>query len=238
MSLAYPGPTSELIDVVGRDAFLEALGDPSLRVRILDKSPLTMEEALRIALNLEALDRSRETETRAMAGQGEPGGEEHRRCRDKFVRVATRPAGGPPASGVGSAESESALGEVAQLTEEIARMSQQMQQMQKAFGDTPPMGEPAGAAVSGAVCCTSAAVCAERVCPVAADTAGAAAAVATDPGFWTYRYAGTADRRATNPSAWVCDGTGIELCCDEELCSAPTIVFAETDRLLWMRAER
>jgi len=38
MSLAYPGPNSELVDVVGRDAFLEALGDPSLHVRILDKS--------------------------------------------------------------------------------------------------------------------------------------------------------------------------------------------------------
>jgi len=49
--------------VVGREAFLEALGDPNLRVCILDKSPLTTEEVLRIALNLEALDRSRETET-------------------------------------------------------------------------------------------------------------------------------------------------------------------------------
>jgi len=65
MSLVYPGPNSELVDVVGRD-YLEALDDPSLRVCILDKSPLTMEEALRIALNLEALDRSRETETRAV----------------------------------------------------------------------------------------------------------------------------------------------------------------------------
>jgi len=63
MSLAYLGPNLELIDVVGRDAFLEALGDPSLRVCILDKSPLTMEEALCIALNLETLDQSRETET-------------------------------------------------------------------------------------------------------------------------------------------------------------------------------
>ena len=54
MSLAYPGPNSELVDVIGRDAFLEALGDPSLHVRILDKSPLTMEEVLHIALNLEA----------------------------------------------------------------------------------------------------------------------------------------------------------------------------------------
>jgi len=58
MSLAYPGPTTGFVNVVGRDAFLEALGDQSLRVRILDKVPTTMEEALRIALNLEAHDRS------------------------------------------------------------------------------------------------------------------------------------------------------------------------------------
>ena len=94
MSLAYPGSNSELVDVIGRDAFLEALGDPSLRICILDKSPLTMEKALRIALNLEALDRSREVETRAMAGQNEPGGEKPRHHRDKFVKAETRPAGG------------------------------------------------------------------------------------------------------------------------------------------------
>jgi len=46
-----------LVDVVDRDAFLEALGDPVFHVRVLAKSPLTVEEALRIALNVEALDR-------------------------------------------------------------------------------------------------------------------------------------------------------------------------------------
>ena len=47
-------------NVVGRDAFLEVLGDRSLCVRILDKGLMTMEEALWIKLNLEALDRSYE----------------------------------------------------------------------------------------------------------------------------------------------------------------------------------
>jgi len=67
MSLAHPDPNSDLTNVVGRDAFLEALGNPSLRVRILERVPTTMEEALRIALNLEALDKSRETEAKALA---------------------------------------------------------------------------------------------------------------------------------------------------------------------------
>jgi len=45
----------DVVNVVGIDAFLEALDDQSLRIHILHKSPLTMDEALRIALNLEAL---------------------------------------------------------------------------------------------------------------------------------------------------------------------------------------
>ena len=56
MSLAYQQPTSEVVNVVDRDAFLKARDGQSLRVHILDKSWLTMEDALCIALNLEALD--------------------------------------------------------------------------------------------------------------------------------------------------------------------------------------
>jgi len=41
---------------VGRDAFLEALCDNALRVRILEKEPPDLDEALRIACQLEAFD--------------------------------------------------------------------------------------------------------------------------------------------------------------------------------------
>jgi len=82
MSLAYPGPSSEIVNVVGREAFLDALGDPSLRVRVLDKGPTNMEEALRIALNLEALDNSKEVESAAIS-------EKHSR-REKFVKTASQ----------------------------------------------------------------------------------------------------------------------------------------------------
>jgi len=82
MSLVYPGPSSEIVNVVGREAFLEALGDPSLRIRILDKGPTNMEEALRIALNLKALDRSRDAEIAATSEK--PG------KRDRFVKAATQ----------------------------------------------------------------------------------------------------------------------------------------------------
>ena len=46
MSLAYSGhDRSESMESVGHDAFLEALGDPELRVRILEKGIKTMDEA-------------------------------------------------------------------------------------------------------------------------------------------------------------------------------------------------
>ena len=50
-----------LMDVVGREEFLNALGDPEMRICILDKLPTTMDESLHIALNIEALEKSRDT---------------------------------------------------------------------------------------------------------------------------------------------------------------------------------
>jgi len=43
MSLAYPGPMTDLVNIVRHNAFLEALGDPGLKVRMLNKVPATME---------------------------------------------------------------------------------------------------------------------------------------------------------------------------------------------------
>ena len=82
MLLAYPGPSSEIVNVVGREAFLEALGDPGLRIRVLDKGPTNMEEALRIALNREALDKSKEVESAAIS--------EKYSKKEKFVKVSSR----------------------------------------------------------------------------------------------------------------------------------------------------
>ena len=56
MSLAYPGESSTLSDIVGRHAFLEALDDQTLRVRILEKERKNVDEALNIASRLKAFD--------------------------------------------------------------------------------------------------------------------------------------------------------------------------------------
>ena len=75
MSLAYPGESSALSDIVGRDAFLEALDDQALRVRILKKEPTNLDDALNMASRLEAFDIMRST------------GPEAEKSKSRFVRA-------------------------------------------------------------------------------------------------------------------------------------------------------
>ena len=55
MALAFPGQSGSLWEIMARDSFLEALGDSALRLRILEREPSTLDEALKIASRLEAL---------------------------------------------------------------------------------------------------------------------------------------------------------------------------------------
>jgi len=63
MTLAYPGQSGSLCDIMARDIFLEAL-DPSLRLKILerDTEPVTIEDALRVACRLEAIRKTADDE--------------------------------------------------------------------------------------------------------------------------------------------------------------------------------
>jgi len=54
MSLGFPGQNGELYEIIGRDAFLRALADPALRIRVLDQQPKTLDEALAIVTRMEA----------------------------------------------------------------------------------------------------------------------------------------------------------------------------------------
>jgi len=58
MALAFPGQGGTLWEVMARDAFLDALGDQSLRVRVLEKDPMTLDEALKLPCRMEAIARS------------------------------------------------------------------------------------------------------------------------------------------------------------------------------------
>ena len=52
--LVYPGPTSPMKEAVACDAFLEALGDAEMALKIREREPPTLEDAFQYALRLEA----------------------------------------------------------------------------------------------------------------------------------------------------------------------------------------
>ena len=52
--LGFPGHSGELCEIIGRDAFLEALSDPAIRIRVLDQQPTTLDDALAIVCRMEA----------------------------------------------------------------------------------------------------------------------------------------------------------------------------------------
>ena len=54
IGLAYPAQTGSLLESISIDAFADAL-DPELRLKILEKTPVTLQEALAIATHQEAL---------------------------------------------------------------------------------------------------------------------------------------------------------------------------------------
>jgi len=53
-TLAHPNGDAELAQRVAREAFINSLGDIELQVNIMEKQPATVEEALSIAIRLEA----------------------------------------------------------------------------------------------------------------------------------------------------------------------------------------
>jgi len=70
MALAFPGQFGSLWDAV-----IESQNDPSMRFRVLQRDPSTIQEALKIATRLEAL------------GTGDVENRDNlKRCRDKFIK--------------------------------------------------------------------------------------------------------------------------------------------------------
>jgi len=88
LSLAYPGPDpSNVKETVGRDAFMDALGDPELRARILERGVPTMDDALRTAMSLDILDKSKENYKKTWRSYEEPFEDEPRRKKERRLAV-------------------------------------------------------------------------------------------------------------------------------------------------------
>ena len=62
MVLAYPGAATEMSEMVAIDAFLDALIDPELALRVRDREPTTLDLACQYATRLEANQRTRAKE--------------------------------------------------------------------------------------------------------------------------------------------------------------------------------
>lgn len=56
--LAYPVPTNETTQIIAKDAFLEAIRDRELSLKVQEKEPKSLDEAYRTALRLEAYRRT------------------------------------------------------------------------------------------------------------------------------------------------------------------------------------
>ena len=110
MSLAYPGEWSTLSDIVGRDAFLEALGDQTLRIRIPEKKPKHLDYALDMASRLEAFD---------MMGYVVP---EIEKNKSRFARAAI---GGKELNGAGEEK----------MSEEIIKQLAELKGLVGSYGD-------------------------------------------------------------------------------------------------------
>ena len=78
MSLAFPEQSGTMWEIMARDAFMESLGDPALRLRVLERDPSTVEEALKVASRLEALG----------YGELEDVWDDVGHRRDKYVKTA------------------------------------------------------------------------------------------------------------------------------------------------------
>lgn len=53
LTLAYPGPPTVHSDILATKAFLDALSDKSLALKVREREPVTLDQACKIALRLE-----------------------------------------------------------------------------------------------------------------------------------------------------------------------------------------
>ena len=109
-----------MLDIVGHDVFLEALNDQSLRVRILEKEPKTLDKALNVASRLEAFDRVENRESKE---------EEYHRKKGRSVRAAIANHDEPTSSN-GSLE-EQVLKKMSQFQEQLEKQRRETEALKR-----------------------------------------------------------------------------------------------------------
>ena len=125
IALAYPGPSSSLLRIVGRDAFLDALNDPGLRVRILEWEPIDLDEALQLASRFEVYGKSVSTVTKEEANG------ERKRSRGRPVRAVT--------SATKSTDTDENVRKLSKQVAELQTALAKCQQELKRKNESPPV---------------------------------------------------------------------------------------------------
>lgn len=64
MTLAYPAPASEITEAIATDAFLDAMFDSELSLKVREREPGSLDAAFRMAVRLETYQKTlKENET-------------------------------------------------------------------------------------------------------------------------------------------------------------------------------
>ena len=130
MALSFPGKSGELWEVIAWDAFLDALTESDLRLRVAERDPSTLEEALRVACRLEALRRPEQAEQWDELG----------RRRERVVRAVE-----PVASG----ENRATTSLLQDLASEVRRCGERLERMEDMSRDRRTGGDSAAVAGRG-----------------------------------------------------------------------------------------
>jgi len=141
MSLAFADPMSVEAQLSGRDAFLEALNNPTFHVRILDREPKTLEEAFKLASRLETYDKVANKQFDEPAG----GGVEMTNRRGKYFRAASKPI---PTDGEDmAAQLDELRVSLRECKTTIARQAEELKQLKSSA--KPPVSGPGNQTGSG-----------------------------------------------------------------------------------------
>jgi hypothetical protein len=132
LALAFPGPSNPTTALVGRDAFLDALDDKHLRIRVLEREPKTLEEALNIASRLEAYDKTSPLTNEEIEE------ERYRNGKARHVRTVTKVESVPGADGAMNQLTK----QLSDLCQALNRNMQQMTTVSGAKTEAPQASAP------------------------------------------------------------------------------------------------
>jgi len=127
MALAYPKLTAEAREEIACDHFTNALNDPDFALKVKERAPTSLDEALRIALRLEAWTKSTKLSKHE---------EDHTDCTKQKARAVGEQDGPKAAS---SSDSNGRFNKIEkELTKITTDMNKQYEELKRLIMENPP----------------------------------------------------------------------------------------------------